>query len=40
VGEALAPVQPDWPRERRVPKAESDLPPGGPAYGVQLHSRG
>jgi Protein of unknown function (DUF2795) len=35
VGEALAPVQPLWPRERRVPKPESDLPPGGPAYGHQ-----
>jgi hypothetical protein len=33
VGEALEPVQPQWPRERRVPKAESDLPPGGRAYG-------
>jgi hypothetical protein len=35
VGEALEPVQPRWPRERRVPKAESDLPPGGPAYGYR-----
>lgn len=34
VGEALAPVQPQWPRQRRVPKPESDLPPGGPAYGI------
>lgn len=34
VGEALEPVQPEWPRQRRVPKAESDLPPGGPAYGM------
>jgi Protein of unknown function (DUF2795) len=34
VGEALEPVQPRWPRERRVPKPESDLPPGGPAYGI------
>lgn len=34
VGEALEPVQPKWPRERRVPKAESGLPPGGPAYGI------
>jgi hypothetical protein len=34
VGEALEPVQPQWPRERRVPKPESDLPPGGPAYGI------
>lgn len=34
VGEALAPVQPKWARERRVPKAESGLPPGGPAYGI------
>jgi Protein of unknown function (DUF2795) len=35
VGEALAPVQPRWPRARRVPKPESGLPPGGPAYGYQ-----
>lgn len=34
VGEALEPVQPKWPRERRVPRAESGLPPGGPAYGI------
>lgn len=34
VGEALSPVQPKWPRERRVPKAESGLPPGGPGYGI------
>lgn len=34
VGEALQPVQPQWPRERRVPKPESDLPPGGPAYAL------
>ncbi|HWD65003.1 MAG TPA: DUF2795 domain-containing protein [Solirubrobacteraceae bacterium] len=34
VGEALEPVQPKWARERRVPKAESGLPPGGPAYGM------
>lgn len=34
VGEALEPVQPQWARERRVPKSESDLPPGGPAYGI------
>jgi hypothetical protein len=34
VGEALAPVQPKWRRERRVPKAESGLPPGGPGYGI------
>jgi hypothetical protein len=35
VGEALHPVQPAWPRQRRVPKAESGLPPGGPAYGAK-----
>lgn len=34
VGEALVPVQPAWPRPRRVPRAESDLPPGGEHYGV------
>jgi hypothetical protein len=34
VGEALSPVQPKWLRERRVPKAESGLPPGGPGYGI------
>jgi hypothetical protein len=34
VGEALEPVQPKWPRRRQVPKAESGLPPGGPAYGM------
>jgi Protein of unknown function (DUF2795) len=33
VGEALAPVQPQWERERRVPHPESDLPPGGERYG-------
>lgn len=37
VGEALAPVQPKWPHERRVPKAESGLPPGGPGYGVSTN---
>jgi hypothetical protein len=36
VGEALAPVQPSWPRERHVPKPESDVPPGGQAYGKDL----
>jgi len=35
VGEALAPVQPRRARKPRVPKPESDLPPGGPAYGYQ-----
>lgn len=34
VGEALTPVQPQWRHERRVPKAESGLPPGGPGYGI------
>lgn len=34
VGEALEPVQPAGARERRVPKPESGLPPGGPAYGI------
>jgi hypothetical protein len=34
VGEALEPVQPAGQRARRVPKAESDLPPGGSAYGI------
>jgi hypothetical protein len=33
VGEALQPVQPKWARQRQVPKPESGLPPGGPAYG-------
>jgi hypothetical protein len=33
VGETLQPVQPAWPRERRVPRPESDLPPGGELYG-------
>lgn len=32
VGETLEPVQPDRSRPRRVPKPESDLPPGGEAY--------
>jgi hypothetical protein len=33
VGEALHPVQPSAPRPQpRVPKPESDLPPGGEAY--------
>jgi hypothetical protein len=36
VGEALQAVQPKWRRERRVPLPESDLPPGGPAYGVAV----
>lgn len=35
VGEALEPVQPRWPRPKRVPQAETDLPPGGPAYGTR-----
>lgn len=34
VGEELEPVQPEWPRARRVPRPESDLPPGGAAYGA------
>lgn len=34
VGEALEPVQPKRARERQVPKPESGLPPGGPAYGI------
>lgn len=34
VGEALEPVQPSRSRERRIPKAESGLPPGGRAYGI------
>jgi hypothetical protein len=34
VGEALEPVQPARRPERRVPRAESDLPPGGSAYGI------
>jgi hypothetical protein len=33
VGEALEPVQPTWARPVRVPRPESDLPPGGPHYG-------
>jgi hypothetical protein len=40
VGEALEPVQPQWPRVRRVPKAESDLPPGGSAYGINPNENG
>jgi hypothetical protein len=34
VGEALEPVQPTWPRERRVPVAEAGSPPGGAGYGI------
>ena len=34
VGEQLQPVQPQWPRTHRVPRPESDLPPGGDRYGV------
>jgi hypothetical protein len=32
VGEAIAPVQPSRDRPRRVPRVESDLPPGGDRY--------
>ena len=32
VGEALAPVQPDWKSEPPLPRAESDEPPGGGDY--------
>jgi hypothetical protein len=33
VGEALAPVQPTWPRrDPDVPREESDAPPGGDDY--------
>lgn len=34
VGEQLAPVQPAWPQSHRVPRPESDLPPGGAHYGA------
>jgi hypothetical protein len=33
VGEALLPVQPEWPQpDPHEPRQESDLPPGGDAY--------
>ncbi|HZE07101.1 MAG TPA: DUF2795 domain-containing protein, partial [Solirubrobacteraceae bacterium] len=35
VGEQLLSVQPAWARTRRVPRPESDLPPGGSRYGVK-----
>lgn len=34
VGEALSPVQPAWAPADRLPRPESDLPPGGPRYGA------
>lgn len=35
VGEQLLAVQPAWSQTHRVPRPESDLPPGGPHYGVE-----
>jgi hypothetical protein len=40
VGEALEPVQPRRVPERRVPRAESGLPPGGSSYGIDPSSDG
>lgn len=34
VGEALEPVQPGRLAQKHVPRVESGLPPGGPAYGL------